>query len=152
MRDSGGDLPRLPLSGGLRLTFWSDPAAVRQGMAALFAAPLLAELSTDDRGKAEIVLAEVLNNIVEHAYADVTGRIDLALWQDGAHLCVDVRDDGAAMPDGLIPVGRAPDPAALPEGGFGWFLIRRLAEDLSHRRDGGRNRFTFRLPLEQCPQ
>ncbi|WP_280514091.1 hypothetical protein [Allosediminivita pacifica] len=40
-----------------------------------------------------------------------------------------------------------PDPAGLPEGGFGWFLIHELARELAYRHDGGMNRLTFRLPL-----
>ena len=35
----------------------------------------------------------------------------------------------------------------LPEGGFGWFLIRELTHDLTYRRDGSRNHLSFRMVL-----
>ena len=57
----------------LRLTFPASPSAVRETLARMMAAMPLAGLSDSERGTAEIVLAEVLNNIAEHAYADKAG-------------------------------------------------------------------------------
>ena len=47
----------------------------------------LRSLSPDDRGTAEIVLAEVLNNIAEHAYARFPGQIRLSLSQADRACC-----------------------------------------------------------------
>ncbi len=100
---------------------------------------------------AELVLAEVLNNVVEHAMADrPEGVIRLSLCADSADLVCEVRDNGLAMPGGTLPRGAltaiGPRPETLPEGGFGWHLIHRLTRDLSYRRDGGWNHLRFRLP------
>ncbi len=135
----------------------ADPFAVRAGLARMFAAPPLANLSGDHRGTAEVVLAEVLNNIAEHAYAGGPGKIAVALRQTGAGLHCQVTDDGAAMPGGTLPAGNHPAQrsgrpdlplhdlplADLPEGGFGWHLIRRLTQDLHYARVGGQNRLSF---------
>ena len=55
------------------------------------------------------------------------------------------------MPGGRPPAGRLPDGADcalvdLPEGGFGWHLIRTLTRDLAYVRSGGCNRLSFLLP------
>lgn len=100
---------------------------------------------------AELVLAEVLNNVVEHAMAGhADGVIRLTLSADRAGLVCQVVDNGAAMPGGVLPRGAlaaiGPRPDTLPEGGFGWHLIHRLTRDLDYCRAGGWNRLRFRLP------
>lgn len=99
----------------------------------------------------ELVVAEVLNNIVEHAYHDAPGgeiRARLRFCPQG--LRADFTDHGSAMPGLRLPVGAAVPldmgVADLPEGGFGWFLIHTLARDLHYRREAGANRLTLRVP------
>lgn len=129
----------------------SDPMSVRDGLQqALNAAPL-SGLSPDDRGTAEIVLAEVLNNIVEHAYATSAGRIRLCLSLSEDRLDCRIEDEGRSMPAGLPPSGRLPDVRELPEGGFGWHLIRTLSSGLQYERQGQTNRLSFSLPAERSP-
>lgn len=100
----------------------------------------------------ELVVAEVLNNIVEHAYEDrAGGEILLRLVFAPARLALEFTDFGLPMPNGTLPFGAPVDldvsEQDLPEGGFGWFLIRTLAEDLDYHRDGDRNRLTLSIPL-----
>lgn len=121
---------------------------VRAALRQLMAGSVLNGLETDARGKLEIVLAEVLNNIVEHAYRDESGPISLHLWRAGALLQVLVEDRGHPMPDGAPPQGAPPmldSPDGPPEGGFGWFLIRNLTEELTYDRKEGVNRLCFAL-------
>lgn len=98
----------------------------------------------------EQVLAEVLNNVVEHAQAGrPEGQIELdtRLRSDGV-ICA-VRDDGAEMPGQTLPEGRLHDLTMgfddLPEGGFGWYMIHTLTEDLCYERQNGWNRLEFRI-------
>ena len=92
----------------------------------------------------EIALAEILNNIVEHAYEDRdTGWITLRLSFSDRSLAATVTDAGAPMP-GNAPPQTAPVDLdrpchALPEGGFGWGIIRSLTRDMHYERKGGRN-------------
>jgi serine/threonine-protein kinase RsbW len=93
-----------------------------------------------------------LNNIVEHAYDRDDGQIELRLqWLPGRLVC-ELLDAGLPMPDCTLPEGRAQsvaDDQALPEGGFGWFLIRQLTEKLLYQRIGARNHLSFQLNVEQ---
>ncbi|WP_284165155.1 ATP-binding protein [Frigidibacter sp. SD6-1] len=109
-------------------------------------------LCQPDRGTVEIVLAEVLNNIVEHAYARrPPGRIRLFLTPVGDGLACRVEDDGHPMPSLVLPDGRLPELGdeldLLPEGGWGWALIRSLTADLIYERTPRANRLTFRVPV-----
>lgn len=140
-----------PTSDATRIVIPSDPIAVRQGLKSLFESLLLQRLEESDRGKAEIVLAEALNNIVEHAYADGVGEIELTISVNRQGLECRIVDHGAPMPDDALPRGTLAAPEDLPEGGFGWYLIRALSEDLRYARVAGRNQLTFRLTTEQSP-
>lgn len=100
---------------------------------------------------AEILLAEILNNIIEHAFADrPDGTVTVELRTTRNGILVEVADDGAPMPGLRLPEGRPADidvpEHLLPEGGFGWHLIRSLATDLHYRRENGRNHLGLRLP------
>lgn len=127
--------------------------AVREGLAQAMAhlAPL--RLNPDDAGTVELVLAEALNNVVEHALAttfeqttiEIRGRYGAA----GLHLTV--IDRGAPMPDGAAPVAKTPnldvEANDMPEGGFGWYLIHTLATDVRYVRIGTANHLSLQLPV-----
>ncbi|MFN7053455.1 MAG: ATP-binding protein, partial [Gemmobacter sp.] len=111
---------------------------------------LLRTLPETARGTAEVVLAEALNNIVEHAYAASEGDIEITLTSDKGGLTCRIVDHGRPMPAHRLPDGTlpAPDPLPPPEGGFGWYLIRTLSRDLEYRHADGRNHLSFRLEAE----
>jgi len=50
-----------------------------------------------------LVLTELLQNAVEHAYPDGSsgGRVRIRLENDGVELCVRVEDDGVGLPQGF---------------------------------------------------
>ena len=141
-----------PKLAGAHLTIPARQSAVRDGLRALFDNILLRSLPQDERGTAEIVLAEALNNIVEHAYSCYDGEIEISLQLRKDELVCKISDTGLPMPDGQIPSGTLPKLGrleSLPEGGFGWHLIRSLSKDLDYHREGGRNFLTFRLDMRQ---
>jgi serine/threonine-protein kinase RsbW len=108
-------------------------------------------LSADCLGTTELVLAEALNNVVEHAYARYPGQIEVEVQRHLGHLRFRIADQGLPMPDGKSPKGKNPKIAAvddLPEGGFGWFLIRSFAEGLAYRRFGKRNMLSFGVSVD----
>ncbi|MDF0600672.1 ATP-binding protein [Psychromarinibacter sp. C21-152] len=120
---------------------------------------ILADLCADWRGqgvpdalidRAELVLAEALNNVVEHAQRDrPDGTIELHSETRDDGLDLWLFDDGAPMPGDTVPQGDLPDTASraarTPEGGFGWYLIRSLADDLTYARLPGGNLLRMRL-------
>ena len=144
---AGSDLQRTA-----RVTISADPLAVRDGLAVLFDTVMMRNMAEDDRGTAEIVLAEALNNIVEHAYAQHVGEIQITLLLHQNALICRIIDTGLPMPNNTLPAGHLAQFAPtddLPEGGFGWFLIRTLSRDLDYRRVDGRNQLSFRLETGQ---
>jgi serine/threonine-protein kinase RsbW len=109
-------------------------------------------MTADEAGTLELILAEVLNNIVEHSYGDSgVGTITLSIVRDGKGLSCSVSDDGIPLPMTCLSKAQnshaRPSPQSLPEGGFGWFLIRDLATNLGYTREGERNLLAFHLPL-----
>lgn len=135
--------------GSLHWRFETSQGRIREVLALAQAGMAAAGLSAILRAEAELVLAEALNNIDEHAYAAGGGRVDLWLRRCGDGLLCLISDFGAAMPDGCLPKGQSPLTSTargdLPEGGFGWHLIRLLARDLQYRRKRGRNRLAILL-------
>lgn len=138
------------------MKFRSGPLAVRAALAHILSELDPVGLKSDDLGTVEIVLAEALNNVVEHAYPEGSEAgpidIDCRTATDGLH--IRITDDGREMPGGHLPAGKEADLATelidLPEGGFGWFLIFQLAQDVHYRRKGRRNVLDLRLPVSQA--
>lgn len=135
----------------LSLAIAGTPDAVSAALQALFTGPDRLSLPGDTGTDVQIVLAEAMNNIVEHAYADRPGQIEITLWSTPDGLKGRLVDNGAPMP-GVLPAGTLPaigQDGDLPEGGFGWFLIRQLASDITYRRQDGVNHLLFRIPGRQ---
>ncbi|AXI44912.1 ATP-binding protein [Sulfitobacter sp. SK012] len=111
------------------------------------------DLDIEEAGTVELVLAEALNNIVEHAYAPQQGvgpvLIRCLHKKNGLHFRIE--DRGVAMPEGHAPLGVAADLTGdfmdLPEGGFGWFIIQDLAKDVKYQRVGNANLLNLRLAV-----
>lgn len=138
-------------AGDLYLVFLATPALVRDNLARMLRRPPLSRLSQDGRGTAELVLAEVLNNVTEHAYAAGAGPVSVTFRPEDKGVRCLIVDQGAPIPGGTLPEGRLPGGPGtalqdLPEGGFGWHLIRTLTADLVYQRQDGRNRLSFLLP------
>ncbi len=136
----------------MHLSFQSGLLCVRRALGAFMDTLEPIALDETEAGTVELVLAEALNNVVEHAYGDRTqGLVDLR-WRHGpSGLLIAIRDHGKAVPeDNAMMVERAFGPEArvdLPEGGYGWFIIRSLAHDIEYQRVDGQNTLTFRIAV-----
>lgn len=126
---------------------------VRDGLTDLTGALDRCGVDPSDLGTFEIVMAEVLNNIVEHAFASIEGaqiQVRVTCTSDG--LRIQTRDTGHPMPDGLLPAGNAHDLDVdlldLPEGGFGWNMIRTLTSVLEYQRSDDANNLNLVIPRE----
>lgn len=102
---------------------------------------------------AEQVLAEALNNVVEHANDGQTGgTIRLCTTLTGGALRCEIRDDGAPIPGGRLPAGNLANHGKavedLPEGGFGWYMIRTLATGLGYKRQNAWNTLVFQVAVQ----
>lgn len=144
--------PTEPVCPGLSASLPAAPCEVRRFLTGLPQRTQPLGLSTEQLQGLEIVLAEVLNNIVEHAYRNAKdGRIELRLCRSGDRLLVDLVDAGIALPGLRLPEPTVVDPdlphADLPEGGFGWGLIRELTVDVVYHRRQDRNHTRLILDL-----
>jgi two-component sensor histidine kinase len=63
----------------------------------------LGEVSADVATPLAVVLAELLQNAVEHAFTDGAGthHISVAMRSSARCLTIEVRDDGVGLPDGF---------------------------------------------------
>lgn len=142
--------PPAQMQRDLRISFPSTSLSVRRALETVTGSLAALSLEPEELGTVELVLAEALNNVVEHAYGEgERGWISLECAQrpDGLHFTI--LDEGKPMPDGVIPMGlRVPLPEeleALPEGGFGWFLIQDLSHGVQYLREGDVNTLKFRI-------
>lgn len=138
----------------LRTTFLSDPLSVRRALEKVLLKLQHLKTPPQDCGKVELALAEVLNNIVEHAYCITReGKIELRITLEKQRVKCTVSDDGLPLPNSTLPSGQlqvlSNNTSDLPEGGFGWFLIRELADEIQYSRAGSKNIFSFHIRLEQ---
>ncbi len=122
--------------------------AIRHGLSQVRCHLMGCGVAGDLCGTVEIVLAEALNNVVEHAYAPgVHDTIMLKIVQNGAGIHCEIQDCGSPLPGLALPQGTAPPLSGphvgLPESGFGWYMIRSLTDDLHYRRIRGVNCLGF---------
>lgn len=130
----------------------AGPEDVRQALADL-RARFEDAVDADTMGRLELVLAEVMNNVAEHACAPgaTPGLMHLCVVMHDSGLSCAITDHGNQLPpDCLRPRGLpAMDPLDLPEGGFGWFLIQGLTHSLCYYREDHRNCLAFTVPWQQ---
>ncbi|AKG22878.1 ATP-binding protein [Calothrix sp. 336/3] len=86
-----------------------------------------------------LALAEGFTNAVRHAHRalppETTIDINVSLWLD--RLEIRIWDHGKPFDPNAIA---EPEPGTLQVGGYGWFLLRRLADKVVYERDtDGRN-------------
>lgn len=153
------DQHKVDMSTGRHFHFPAAQASIRLALRQWRQAMETSDICADLTARAESVLAEVLNNIAEHGQDEAQlGWIDLHCDMIPSGLLLVVTDQGRPLPSHLLvpPQQAAPHPgdyllADLPEGGFGWSIIRCLACDLQHQRLASGNRLSFVVPLCDTP-
>jgi serine/threonine-protein kinase RsbW len=137
---------------GFTLRVLARNRSIRDALAECRARLARVPLSEEELATVEVVLAEVMNNVAEHAYAwRRDGELLLGMRVAGDGLHVSVTDEGRPMPDEELPFGQRLDPTVplgdMPEGGFGWLIIRQLARDVAYVRQDGVNQLSFRVAV-----
>lgn len=128
----------------------ADPDTVRATLVAL-RVRFRDEVTADALGRLELVLAEVLNNVAKHASRSPLmpdPKVHLCVVRHEAGLACAITDDGVSLPADCLRPRQLPqlDSAELPEGGFGWYLIQDLTQELRYYREGQRNFLGFSVP------
>ena len=100
-----------------------------------------------------LVVAEALNNVIEHAYgAHSKGDIQIRATLRADTLSVQIVDRGRPFdgpPEEVMLNTEQHEVADMPEGGYGWFLIKRLTDDIHFSNDGVRNKLTLVFALRR---
>lgn len=130
----------------------ADPQEVRQTLTDL-RGRFDAVVNDDAMGRLELVLAEVMNNVAEHAGVSGVrpGLMHLCVVMHDTGLSCAITDNGNQLPPDCLKPRNLPvmDPLDLPEGGFGWFLIQGLTQSLCYYREDHRNCLAFTVPWHQ---
>ena len=106
-----------------------------------------AGIATDELGKLDLILEEVLMNVARYAYTEGSGEVEVRYMAEKGRLRVEIIDSGivfnpleADSPDlsrGLVD---------RPIGGLGVFLIKNMVETVHYRRENDQNVLTFTFP------
>ncbi len=136
----------------LQISFDANDLAIRGALQAVRKSMQTASFEPELMSRVEMVLAELFNNIAEHAYAEAgKGEVRASFAEDMGCVTVAVHDRGQQMPGGMLPDGRLPDTNVplddLPEGGFGWHIIRTQSDFLTYARESGSNVTKLRFDL-----
>lgn len=98
-------------------------------------------------GDVMLVLAEALNNVIEHAYGtETSGDIEIKGTLRAQTLSLQIVDKGRPFdgpPEEVILNTEVYELSDMPDGGFGWFLIKSLTEDIHFSREGDKNKLTL---------
>lgn len=138
----------------ISIRFTSGTLHVRRALEQIRAVLRARHIENDLCDTTQIVLGEVLNNVVEHAYNDEKGHgVAVEIWYLDAGLWCRISDRGRQMPNGVPPAGLLPavdteTREALPEGGFGWALVREMTQDLRYDRVSDANELSFLIPSD----
>ena len=93
-----------------------------------------AGLTNDDVFHVEMAVDEACSNIIEHAYADHSGDIDLTCTNSAPGVFeITIHDSGRSFnPDGvaLPPLDVLSDVDDLNEGGLGLYFMRKLMDEV----------------------
>ncbi len=134
--------------------FIASEAAVRDVLCDVRSWLISTNILAEVHGTTELVLAEALNNIVEHAYAlQSPGQVQVNIWPHADHLTFELQDNGRPLPAWRIETAELPtldcEVSDLPEGGFGWFLIHHLTQALEYERCADQNRLCFEIAINE---
>lgn len=88
----------------------------------------------------ELAVHEACTNIVEHAYAGISGRIELTftLFEEPRQFIVELRDRGQSF--NLADVA-TPNLEQPQTSGYGLFLVHQLMDEVTYHPEPGNNRW-----------
>lgn len=85
-----------------------------------------------------LALTEGFTNAVRHAHAELPPETDITIDFTVTNHRAEIRiwDYGEPFNPELLP---EPEPGELVDSGYGWFLLRRLTDEVTYRRMKERN-------------
>jgi serine/threonine-protein kinase RsbW len=103
--------------------------------------------SEDALHRIELVVEEALVNVFVHGYAQHQGQVEVhCLASDDSSLTIEISDTGVSFnPLSLADPDLQPDLATRKIGGMGVFLIRKMTDGATYRREGDNNILTMTI-------
>ncbi|MBL8604377.1 MAG: ATP-binding protein [Myxococcales bacterium] len=94
---------------------------------------------------------EAFNNVVEHAYAERPGEVEVSLTVDHDRVVLRLVDQGSAFNFEAAGASDAPPEFdAMSEGGMGLFIMRQAMSEVVYERLHNRNVLTMMKRLSEC--
>ena len=132
-------------------TIAPDFASVRKTLACIDGWLRDYDVKSDSRDNVQLVLAEVLNNIIEHAALGGSQDIDLSLSLASEDIECQIHDLGRPIRVLLhrsnYEFSEDTQIADLPEGGFGLFLVQSIARNIRYLPINQGNHLALSVPL-----
>ncbi len=101
-----------------------------------------AGMGSDECFRIQVILVEALNNIVEHALAELPGStIEIFCHTDEQNLVITTIDHGKPFSASEVH----PMPDSLAESGRGWPIIDQWADQVKQFRDDNANHLNITL-------
>ncbi len=114
-----------------------------------------AGLSEDEVFHVEMAVDEACSNIIEHAYADRTGDIDLMCKSSGpGDFEIVIHDSGRPFdPETIVspPLPASLDPEDLNEGGLGLYFMRKLMDEVRFETNAGQGNMLYMTKRSHQP-
>ena len=127
----------------LTMSFRSTFAEIRSVLSLVLADKTIQRLGSDLSHDLELVLAEALNNVAEHAYGEgIPGQVSLSVMIENGLVRTEIRDYGRPF---LGFSARRDVASPEEEGGRGILLMRSICRSVDHRRQGDENILTLEL-------
>lgn len=98
--------------------------------------------SVDLAFKISLVIDELAQNVVDYAYEDGTGDVEVEVTSEPEAVTIEIIDEGRPFD----PLTDAPEPDLTspiedrPVGGLGVHFTKTLMDDVSYCRESGKNR------------
>lgn len=103
-------------------------------------------LQEDDLKDLELLVTEIVTNAVRHAGMSPKDRVGLRMAGEAGGVQIEITDAGRGFSDDHAPPSMEDKPTPRPglSGGFGLYLLDRLAADWCIEQNPTRVRFLFR--------
>ena len=91
--------------------------------------------------RVSLVVDELAQNVVDYAYNDASGDVEVAVTSQDETIVIEIVDEGKPFD----PLTEAPAPdltspiESRPIGGLGVHFTKTLMDDVEYRRESGRN-------------
>jgi serine/threonine-protein kinase RsbW len=113
-----------------------------------------AGLTDDEVFHVEMAVDEACSNVIEHAYADRVGEIELTcIIPEHGRLDVVIHDEGMAFDPAAVPQPKVGDDAgldAMQEGGLGLYFMRKLMDEVRFSFSPGHGNTLYMIKRKQA--